>query len=71
MAQEAEGWIEWKGGKCPVHYGVLVDVKYRDGGFGHKLPAQEDSNKWRDAESRFWINDGHHSDIIAYRVAKP
>lgn len=28
---DADGWIEWGGGDCPVPKGTLVDVKHRDG----------------------------------------
>lgn len=30
-APDADGWIEWKGGECPVEDDVIVDVKTRDG----------------------------------------
>ena len=28
---DADGWIEWKGGECPVDNDSLVDVKFPDG----------------------------------------
>lgn len=66
-APDADGWIEWKGGECPVEKGTLVDVIWRDktersgvkalhlGGAGH----------------HFWVADGMVNDIIAYRLHKP
>ena len=28
---DADGWIKWSGGKCPVDDGAIVDVELRDG----------------------------------------
>lgn len=70
-------WIDWKWPKgaphrtMPVEPGTLVDVRYRDGGDGWNLVAGEDSGpNWRDAEYRFWKQERHHSDIVAYRLAE-
>lgn len=62
---DADGWIEWHGGECPVPGGVQVAVRFQDGrepprGIGQHwdwshLPAQD---------SRACGN------IIAYRVVK-
>lgn len=30
-APDADGWVEWKGGECPVEEDVIVDVKTRGG----------------------------------------
>lgn len=30
-APDADGWIEWKGGECPVGEYDLIDVKFSDG----------------------------------------
>lgn len=27
----SEKWTDWKGGKCPLQYGITVDVKDADG----------------------------------------
>lgn len=63
-----DGWIEWKGGACPVCHGVLVDVKYRDGQIYEKLKALCFDERRRDASVRFWHNDGADNDIVAYRI---
>jgi hypothetical protein len=63
-----DGWIPWHGGECPVRYGTLVDVRYRDGRTKLSLPALEDAEDSRDAEARFWEHDEFPSDIIAYRL---
>ena len=70
----SEGWIEWKGGRCPVEKGTLVDVKYRDGIEIFSLPAllnppYEENNTFRDASGAFWRKHGQRNDIIAYRLS--
>lgn len=67
---EADDWIEWKGGECPVPDGTLVDVRYRDGQEQFGLPANELYDTPRYAASAFWNHDGLKNDIIAYRVVK-
>lgn len=55
---DADGWITWGGGECPVP-DKLVWCKFRGGGaifFG------------RNASSLRWIHAGADRDIIAYRV---
>lgn len=64
-------WIDWHGGLCPVPYGTLVDIRYRDGAERSRLPAGAPTRNWRDADARFWVKDNHHSDIVAYRLAVP
>lgn len=69
-------WIAWKPERgarfsLPVERGALVDVQYRDGGQRLGVPAGKDTGlAWRDAEMRFWVNDRHHSDIVAWRFAE-
>lgn len=57
---QGEGWIEWRGGECPVDREAQVDIKFSGawGGIGR-------------AGSMFWSHDGGDSDIIAYRVVNP
>lgn len=57
----ADGWTEWKGGKCPVPESTLVDVKFRNGCTSATNPAEE----WD------WQRDGGFADIVAYRVVEP
>lgn len=59
---DADGWIPWAGGKCPVAFETKVDVRHRDGneyqGFaGYSI-------------ARFWDDVGDPRDIIAYRIVK-
>lgn len=62
MTADKDGWIEWKGGKCPVNRGTWVDVRFSDG-----------STATRKAETLTWP---HHvsrlaiANIVAYRIAK-
>lgn len=56
-----DGWIEWKGGKCPVDGSVKVDVRFRNGEVDEGLSA----DGW------VWLcspDSNYERDIIAYRV---
>ena len=67
---DADGWIPWAGGECPVGQDTLVDLRYRD------------SEKWPDklgvpsgychleSSYPYWRNDGGSSDILAYRIVR-
>lgn len=67
-APDADGWIEWKGGECPVDEGTLIDVRYRD---GHEQVGCE-CGVWRSElyGTHYWLNSGGKSNIIAYRLHK-
>ena len=59
-APDADGWIEWKGGECPVGEGDRVDVKFSDG------------DEFFDVSSFWsWGADAGGCNIIAYRPHKP
>jgi len=60
-APDADGWIEWNGGECPVGGGVVVDLKWSDG-FERKA-AKPEAFRWQHLDSR--------DNIIAYRLHKP
>ncbi len=60
-AESYDGWIEWKGGECPVHEGCVVQVKLRDGYL---------SSTTFEACEYSWSHNDDSSDIIAYRVVK-
>lgn len=59
-AADADGWIEWNGGECPVGGGLIVDVEFNcgqvvsgaSGGFS-------------------WLHEWVYSNIIKYRLHKP
>ncbi|MFL6615976.1 MAG: hypothetical protein ACJ8LD_19960 [Pantoea agglomerans] len=59
--QEQDEWIEWGGGKCPVHGNENVEIKFRDGCIGGGI---------RKAGGYYWgrTNAALQSDIIAYRI---
>ena len=57
-AQDADGWIEWKGGKCPVENGRLIDVKKTDG--SHEFAVH-------DPQDRIWNDKEHRKCIVADR----
>ena len=59
----SEGWIEWRGGECPVDSDAIVEVKYRK-----PNPYQFNNDRAGDFT---WSHDGFGGDIIAYRLHKP
>lgn len=67
---DADGWIEWKGGDCPIWSGSLIDVKYRDGHLqvGCRAGSRCDTELYA---TTHWGNSGGAADIIAYRLHKP
>lgn len=61
-SSDVDGWIEWKGGDCPVDGRSLVDYKMRDG------DTCEDGEEVSNLE---WEHRLVSYDIIAYRLHKP
>lgn len=59
---DADGWIEWKGGECPVGGDVMVCCKLRSGKVS--ITAYH-------AGILSWRHNGNAVDIIAYRLHKP
>ncbi|MNG70311.1 hypothetical protein D3C79_286930 [compost metagenome] len=75
---DADGWIEWSGGECPVEKGTLVDVKYANGvtNFGvSALTSKSDDNHKQGTCVSFlatnWGGGLPMSGIVAYRLHKP
>lgn len=69
---DADGWIEWNGGECPVEKGLMVDIRVRDGREERNLAANTlTKGRIHDASCEFWKNDGMAGDIMAYRLHKP
>lgn len=58
MMTISKDWIEWCGGKCPVHGDTQVEVTLRDGSKGIDR-----------AGDLIWKSDDGFGDIIAYRIA--
>lgn len=54
---DADGWIEWNGGECPVDGELTVYVNYRDGGKAPKAVK---------AGSQRWNHSGLGGDIMSY-----
>lgn len=57
---DADGWISWSGGSCPVNKNEIVDLKF---GSGHIRYGTDTKYKWEGTGAR-------DCDIVAYRVAK-
>lgn len=71
-APSNDGWIEWKGGECPVPKGTLVDIKTQDGEISTLLHAGEAS--WRNGSigskcAVYWGLGNGTATIIAYRLS--
>ena len=57
----ADGWMPWSGGECPVDQGALASIQLRD---GYRADI-------RTPRSFRWDHDGSDGDIIAYKLAEP
>lgn len=55
---DADGWIEWNGGECPLLGKTLHEVRFRDG----VIHQDNRPSSWT------WRHDGDGCDIVAYRV---
>lgn len=55
---DAEGWIEWDGGECPLPDDTRVKLRTRNG-VEHRLPVHAGNQRWG--------HGGGQYDIIAYR----
>lgn len=58
-----DDWIPWAGGECPLEYGVIHHVRFRD---GYESALDADAPGWLG-----WKHRGADFDIIAYPVVKP
>ena len=61
----ADGWIEWKGGECPVAPGTLVEVRTRR---GDRYTARALEGDWAHSGG-MWGPIGEH--VVAYRIVQP
>lgn len=64
-AVDADGWIKWEGGECPVAPGTLLDVRHRSGFEAMRCRAGRSY-----ATRRHWLDESSDADIIAYRLSK-
>lgn len=71
-----DGWMEWKGGDCPLPKGTRVDVRLRDGSTELSAYAwgrnDDVSREFKSSYAgwAFWLDEGDECDIIAYRVVE-
>lgn len=61
------GWVEWRGGACPVPGDSIVNVRHRDGCISVACPASEWS--WLHDPATVW--SAPEADIVAYRLVQP
>lgn len=70
LSAKNDGWIDWGGGECPLHHGVIIDAKDRDGYIHHGEVVGEsiyiDDIFWRRGVCALEGNE-----IIAYRLHQP
>lgn len=64
---DADGWITWGGGECPIPKGTRFQVELRCDPPSRRglQPFHSNPEKW------FWENRGAAFDIVAYRVVRP
>ena len=62
VVEDAEHWIEWRGGIKNVNSGTLVDIRFRDG--DELLSTLAGEWNW------CWTTGFSGSEIVAYRVVK-
>mgnify|MGYP001600958733 CR=1 FL=1 len=67
---DADGWIKWDCGDCPVSEGTIVDVRYRDRVEMFACMALF-PGAGRCASRYFWSHDNDPGDIVAYRLSAP
>lgn len=65
---DADGWIKWEGGECPVPYGTRIDVEYRGGARARDIRALV--RKLTGHAATHWEHINGSSDIVAYRLSK-
>lgn len=56
---DADGWIAWVGGDCPVPADTIVEVRHRAGSVGQGR-----------ADNYYWHHYGTSGDIVAYRIVE-
>ena len=61
-AVDADGWIKWHGGECPVNQMTLVRVKYANGGQSGFAPGFARDWDWD------WGRKIGGTDIVAYKI---
>jgi hypothetical protein len=66
---DADGWIPWEGGECPIEPETMVQVQYRNEPRSQAekfSPKKAATKKWK------WSTAGNgvpsRTDIIAYRI---
>ena len=65
---DADGWIKWEGGECPVPYGTRIDVEYRSGARAMGISALVP--KMLGYTATDWGHINVSADIVAYRLSK-
>lgn len=67
--RDSDGWIEWKGGDCPVKSSETVEVKFRLQTIKNDIDLAG-VYRWHHADKSGLIDGDPQCDIIAYRIVK-
>lgn len=68
-SDSCDGWIEWKGGDCPVKSSKTVEVKFRLQTIKNDIDLAG-VYRWNHADKSGRIDGIPQCDIIAYRIVK-
>lgn len=60
-SDSCDGWIDWKGGSCPIDENVKVELKFRSSQYENIIDY---------AGGFSWYPKDDGTDIIAYRIVK-
>ena len=61
---DADGWIPWSGGECPIPEGMAFDLRFRDGVTLLAASSISPAAEWG------WNHERSPYGIIAYRIIK-
>ena len=61
---DADGWIPWSSGECPIPEGMAFDLRFRDGVTLLAASSISPAAEWGWNHERSWYG------IIAYRITK-
>ena len=61
---DADGWIPWSGGECPIPEGMAFDLRFRDGVTLLAASSISPASEWG------WNHERSPYGIIAYRIIK-
>lgn len=70
LPEDNDGWIEWKGGPCPVYNFSKVKVRFRNGRETAKNFVRADNHNWNHVGTGGIVSHVRDCDIVAYKIVK-